>query len=655
MVEGALQHADWRRPLWGCLQLTVMALGFGSILLNAVLLTRYMFPAAAPAAEDLTYVDAALQQKAAPLPAAQQLDAARSSSSSGSSGSSSSSIGVDPERMHGPLGLKPDGTPNYVPGPPPPPDLNMAAELARGGGFNLLLSDHLPLDRPVPESRAAACAAVQYDLESLPAASVLIVFHNEALSTLLRSVHSVLNRTPPQLLQEVLLVDDGSTAADVAAEALGGNGKLQQHLLLLPRKVQLLRSPQREGIVGARLRAIRAAAAAHFVVLDSHVEVQRQWLEPLLLRLQRSSSSLVMPQVDGIDAETFEHVTGGIGCQLGFLWQLVEHSFEPHQLQQRQQRRRQQQQQTASAPPNHPHPHPHHQQQQQQQQQQEEELELYQASPAMAGGLFASSKAFFFAVGGYDEGFRFWGAENLELSFRAWQCGGRVECAACSRVFHVFRRGGAGYAFPASALAANKLRTLAWMDRFGDLAWRVLGRPAVDYGAASLQQRLQFRSRSRCRSFQWFLENVFPESDVVHLSDVPFLGKLKNEDTGLCLEATGRPSPGSRAVLRGCQEDHQLQEFMYFKKVGHVMPVLNDEACLTPSGSLDWCRVNDLMWWDVEDGKLRNRAVGKCLAVKNGQLGLAECGSGDSHQKWQWDEYNPPEVFELPPVPSAKS
>ena len=65
MVEGALQHADWRRPLWGCLQLTVMALGFGSILLNAVLLTRYMFPAAAPAAEDLTYVDAALQQKAA--------------------------------------------------------------------------------------------------------------------------------------------------------------------------------------------------------------------------------------------------------------------------------------------------------------------------------------------------------------------------------------------------------------------------------------------------------------------------------------------------------------------------------------------------------------------------------------------------------------
>lgn len=45
----------------------------------------------------------------------------------------------------------------------------------------------------------------------LPTASVIICFYNEAWSTLLRTVHSVLDKTPEYLLQEIILVDDYST------------------------------------------------------------------------------------------------------------------------------------------------------------------------------------------------------------------------------------------------------------------------------------------------------------------------------------------------------------------------------------------------------------------------------------------------------------
>ena len=75
--------------------------------------------------------------------------------------------------------------------------------------FNLRASDKISLWRSLPDVRHGACKKIEYP-HDLPTASVIFVFKNERWSAILRSVYSVINRSPRHLLKEVILVDDVS-------------------------------------------------------------------------------------------------------------------------------------------------------------------------------------------------------------------------------------------------------------------------------------------------------------------------------------------------------------------------------------------------------------------------------------------------------------
>ncbi|PNJ77635.1 GALNT10 isoform 5 [Pongo abelii] len=99
--------------------------------------------------------------------------------------------------------------------PYPMTDAERVDQAYRENGFNIYVSDKISLNRSLPDIRHPNCNSKRY-LETLPNTSIIIPFHNEGWSSLLRTVHSVLNRSPPELVAEIVLVDDFSDRDRIA-------------------------------------------------------------------------------------------------------------------------------------------------------------------------------------------------------------------------------------------------------------------------------------------------------------------------------------------------------------------------------------------------------------------------------------------------------
>ena len=196
-------------------------------------------------------------------------------------------------------------------------DVKLRDEGYKMYAFNTLVSSRLSLHREIPDTRHRACRNLTYPTE-LPKASVIICFYREDTSTLLRTIHSVIDRSPPQALKEVILVND-QTDIDIIPN-------ITNHIASqkLSSKVTLLHAPERLGLIRARIYGAKHATGDVLVFLDSHVEANVHWLEPLLQRIKEDKTNVVTPIIDIVNADTFKYepsplVRGGMKCPFGHL------------------------------------------------------------------------------------------------------------------------------------------------------------------------------------------------------------------------------------------------------------------------------------------------------------------------------------------------
>ncbi|XP_053098517.1 polypeptide N-acetylgalactosaminyltransferase 12 [Hemicordylus capensis] len=479
--------------------------------------------------------------------------------------------------------------------------------------INIYLSDRISLHRRLPERRHPLCREKKFDYYTLPKTSVIIAFYNEAWSTLLRTVHSVLETSPDILLEEVILVDDYSD-----------KGHLKEHLenyVANLRKVRLIRANKREGLVRARLLGASIAKGDVLTFLDCHCECHEGWLEPLLERIQEEPSAVVCPVIDVIDWNTFEYLGNAGEPQLGgFDWRLV---FTWHVVPEREQKRRR------------------------------SKTDVIR-SPTMAGGLFAVNKNYFSYLGSYDTGMEVWGGENLEFSFRIWQCGGSLEIHPCSHVGHVFPKQAP---YSRSKAMANCVRAAeVWMDEYKELYYHRNPHARMEaYG--DVRERKLLRNKLKCKDFKWYLENIYPELHVPE-DRAGFFGMLKNRGmTNYCFDynpPSDHDVTGHTVILYPCHGMGQNQFFEYTSHNEIRYNTRHPEACAAVDPGTDLLKM-DLCQNNIqnipenqkfalrEDGTLVHIQTQKCVqAESNAYNGnpaplLRPCTNSE-YQKWFFKE-----------------
>lgn len=503
--------------------------------------------------------------------------------------------------------------------------------------FNTLVSQRIGSIRNIPDTRHQLCQNQTYNLymnqttSTSIDASIIICFYNEDWPTLQRTIFTILERSPTELLKEIILVDDFS------------DDYMQQQIIRFRRylessqpsgmnlkyleKVRFHRVPERSGLIRARLYGAQFARGQTLLFLDSHCEVNQQWLEPLLATIVRNRSTIAIPIIDLIDPDTFRYsssplVKGGFNWGLHFKWDSV-----PAEM--------------LKSPEDFIKPIP---------------------TPTMAGGLFAIDREYFQSIGSYDRGMDIWGGENIEISFRVWMCGGQLLIVPCSRVGHVFRhRRPYGSLDGKDTLAHNSLRVAhVWMDDYkkyylqsrSDLT-------TMDYG--NVDERIELRRQLNCSSFETYLHRIYPElltpdqrsRQVAEDKSVKLLQRFNRKpkkvidtfsiqlyNTNLCLSSdTELTYKSAKLLMKECSVGQRRQQWK-MTEIGDIR--LGPRTCLDCSQRrsdlvhMGKCHeMGGTQQWKT-DGKnqtnLENIGSGLCLAVRSDDS-LAELESRQSIRK----------------------
>lgn len=413
----------------------------------------------------------------------------------------------------------------------------------------------------------------------------------------LKTVESVYSSTSSDVLEEIIVVDDGSDPP-LASTYLPPD--VQEKY-----RTRVLRHERTTGLIGAKKTGGDAAIGDIIVFFDCHVAPQGQWYVDFLRLSSANYRRMVVPQITALDINTWQQVGQGGGmakCYLtwdgDFKWVQSDDDY----------------------------------------------------IPAISGGLLGMSNRWWKETGGYDSEMLGWGGENLDQSLRVWLCGGEIIMAKNAYVAHMWRSGSAKTRKNYKVVGdSSRNRARAVYGWYGEFSQKLQDYPAFSqrykrnpnwFGDLGNFDKVR-KNLAGCRPFAWFLrrfQNIYVAGGL--LPQEIFM--LREDKSGLCLRFTGAAGTSGHgresAVLKQCDPGDDRFYWHFGNTIAHTrtccsgIRAWNTDQCLANAahGKVDTfvCAMAgnsyNQVWEITRTGQLKQG--NSCLGLGDG-AGMLEASS----------------------------
>eukprot|EP00930_Biecheleria_cincta_P027006 TRINITY_DN18980_c0_g1_i1.p1 TRINITY_DN18980_c0_g1~~TRINITY_DN18980_c0_g1_i1.p1 ORF type:complete len:775 (-),score=134.67 TRINITY_DN18980_c0_g1_i1:824-3148(-) len=458
------------------------------------------------------------------------------------------------------------------------------------------------LSRVAPASLAAVGEG-NFDVDAPPE---LLRWKPETISVVLpcaeerdlafKTVKSVYETTPADILHEIVVVDDGSNPPLSATHL---DEKVQKQY-----KVLIKRHENTVGLIGAKKTGGDAATGDIIVFFDCHVGPQKRWYEDFMQLIGENYRRMVIPQITALDIDTWTQIGEGGGmskCYVtwdgDFKWGGTD--------------------------------------------------DMYMGM--LSGGLAGMSRQWWDESGGFDNKMLGWGGENIDQGVRMWVCGGEIVAAPNSQVAHMWRTGakgtGARYRHVGDTIFNRARAVSAWfqefsvkLDDYPMFYQRKTSGGAEWIGDMSTFQKVRDRLNG-CRPFAWYLKRfkvVYEDAGLVPQQ----IFMIKEEQSGKCMlfmGHAGTSGSGSEGVMLSACDENNPRFFWHLgnrnrrtHKCCSGLRAWNTDQCLQGgqgggrgvTGICELSGSNFMQGWSIgQDGQLSRG--GQCLGP-DGKGGIEE-------------------------------